>query len=445
MSDDGFDLYGAAQDSSDPIPTMNRIAEEALRLIPRADGSFVELVDGDELICVCGAGILASAVGLRLRVDASLAGLAILTGTALRCDDAPSDPRVDREAARRVGAVSVVCVPLLRRGTHPLGALMVTSTSTGAFGDRDVATLTGLAELITAAITTTFELSRITAVLLSRSDIDPVSGDGADINAMIRFASNVLHPGRKSDVDATERIERVLLGREFSMLFQPIVDLRSGDLAGVEALARFRPEPYRSPDVWFAEAHRVGLGVELECAALREALGHGDRLPPDCYIAVNVGPQAIKSLETAAALGKFDAPRVVIELTEHFPVDDYPQLREALWALRARGVRLAIDDTGSGISSLSHIVKLAPDIIKLDKELIRHVDFDPVRQSLVRAVVTFAPELGATLVAEGIETQGELDALCHLGVGCGQGYFLGRPGPLETLDAYRAAASLRLR
>ena len=111
----------------------------------------------------------------------------------------------------------------------------------------------------------------------------------------------------------------------------------------------------------------------------------------------------------------------------------------------ARGVRLAIDDTGSGISSLSHIVKLAPDIIKVDKELIRDVDVDPVRRSLVGAVVTFAPEFGATVVAEGIETKGEFEALRELGVECGQGYFLGRPGPLDNLDAYRSSASLRLR
>jgi EAL domain-containing protein (putative c-di-GMP-specific phosphodiesterase class I)/putative methionine-R-sulfoxide reductase with GAF domain len=429
----------------DPVPTMNRIAEEALHLIPAADGSLVELVDADELVCVCGAGKLASAVGLRLRIDESLSGLAVGSRSTLRCDDAVSDPRVDRQAARRVGAVSLICIPLLRGETHPLGALVVTSSSPNAFGDRDVATLTELAELITATIRTAFELTAIAGATLAQIHAGPASDDSPDVTRITRFVTNVLNPGVRSDIDAAERIERVLNRREFNTVFQPVVDLRSGEIVGVEALARFRPEPYRTPDVWFAEAHRVGRGIELECAAVRAALSYGDRLPADCYLAVNIGPQAIASREICPLLdAAFDSARVVVELTEHFQVDDYPQLREALSAFRTHGIRLAIDDTGSGISSLSHIVKLDPDIIKVDKELIRHVDVDPVRQSLVAAVVMFAPELGAAVVAEGIETKGELDALRRLGVGCGQGYFLGRPGPLETLDTHQATASARM-
>ncbi|MGA8295690.1 MAG: EAL domain-containing protein [Acidimicrobiales bacterium] len=443
MAGDSQYLPAATSNSIDPVPTMNRIAEEALHLIPSADGSFVELVDGDELVCVAAAGTLATFVGLRLRVDKSLAGLAIRSGSALRSDDAESDPRVDHNAAQRVGAVSIVCVPLLRRETHPLGALMVTSSSEEAFGDRDVATLTALAELITASITTAFELSSIADATLAQIYTGSTSEDGPDVTRVTRFVASVLNPGAVDDVDAEQRIAQVLAGRQLSVLFQPVVELQSGEMVGVEALARFLPQPYRPPDVWFAEAHRVGHGIELECAAVREALSYCDELPPDCYLAVNVGPQAVESAEFAENLESSDASRVVVELTEYFQVDDYPLLRETLWGIRARGARLAIDDTGSGISSLSHILKLAPDIVKIDIDLIRHVDLDPVRRSLVGAVVTFAPELGATVVAEGIETNGELDTLRRLGVDCGQGYLLGRPGPLESLDAYRRAASLR--
>jgi EAL domain-containing protein (putative c-di-GMP-specific phosphodiesterase class I)/putative methionine-R-sulfoxide reductase with GAF domain len=443
VSNNGQDLHGATPNLSDPIPTMNRIAEEALRLIPRAEGSFVLLVDGDELVCVGTAGTTSRA-DLRLRIDESLSGLAVLSGATLRCDDTEFDPRVDHRLARRERAVSAACVPL-QRGTHPLGALAVASSSPGAFGDRDVATLAGLAEFITATITTAFELSSIAAAMLARVDADPVSDDSPDVTAMTRFVDNVLRPDVASDLEAAQRIDEVIAEREFTVFFQPIVDLRSGEPVGVEALARFSHEPYRPPDVWFAEAHRVGRGIELECAAVRTALNRGSQLPPDCYLSVNVGPEAIEAPELLTALDAFDAGRVVVELTEHFQVEDYPQLREATWAIRARGARLAIDDTGSGISSLSHIVKLAPDIIKVDKELIRNVDVDPVRRSLVAAVVAFAPELGATVIAEGIETKGELDVLRHLGVHCGQGYLLGRPGPIETLDAYRVAASVRFR
>ena len=146
-------------------------------------------------------------------------------------------------------------------------------------------------------------------------------------------------------------------------------------------------------------------------------------------------------------LDAFDPRRIVVELTEYLKIDDYPQLRTALMSIRERGVRLALDDAGSGYAGLSLILKVAPDIIKLDMELIRGIDFDPVRRSLVAAVVSVSRELGATVIAEGIETKDELDTLRELGVGCGQGYFLGRPGPLEMLDAYsvRAAGSFRVK
>jgi len=106
--------------------------------------------------------------------------------------------------------------------------------------------------------------------------------------------------------------------------------------------------------------------------------------------------------------------------------------------LRQHGVRLAVDDTGSGFSSFAHIVKLAPDIIKLDIDLVSGIDLDPVRRSLATAVVAFAAETGAKVTAEGIESAAELACVKSLGIHYGQGYFLGRPGPLEALAGYQA-------
>jgi EAL domain-containing protein (putative c-di-GMP-specific phosphodiesterase class I) len=432
-------LHAAIRGASDPMLVMDRIVHEALQIVPSAKGALVELAEGDSLTCVCGAGLLAEAVGMRMHRDDSLSGLSFQTGSTLRCDDSERDSRVHREAFRHTGSRSAICVPL-RFGNEPVGVFTVTSAAVAAFDDRDVETLTGLAEFITAAITTSRELDRVAREFLS--SVDPVTPDtlAREDGKMSTFVANVLHPGAAEDVESAERIERALTRREFTSLFQPIIDLRTGKLVGAEALTRFLAGPYRPPNVWFAEASRVGRGVQLEHAAAQRAIQYIDELPSDCFLSVNLGPEAIESEAFNQLFAGIDPRRVVIELTEQLPIEDYPRLRDTFMTIRERGVRLAIDDTGSGYSSLSHILKLAPDIIKIDQELIRGIDFDPVRQSLVEAVVTFAPRLGATVVGEGVETEAERDSLSELGVELGQGYFLGRPGPVEFLDARQGEA-----
>jgi EAL domain-containing protein (putative c-di-GMP-specific phosphodiesterase class I) len=119
--------------------------------------------------------------------------------------------------------------------------------------------------------------------------------------------------------------------------------------------------------------------------------------------------------------------RLVIEITEHVAISDYNLQNEALKSLRDRGVRLAVDDTGAGYASLSHVLQLRPDIIKIDRSLIAGVATDPARRSLVTALVLLALDIGATVTGEGIEELAELDMLATLGVDHAQGYLLGRP------------------
>ena len=230
-----------------------------------------------------------------------------------------------------------------------------------------------------------------------------------------------------------DRIRGVLKGDTLSTVFQPIVELSDGRIVGFEALSRFAAEPRRSPDVWFAEAAAVALLVDLEMAAVRAAFGHFDLLPPDAYLSVNLSPETVLSQQPVELLTGLPGERIVVEVTEHAPVDDYEILNAALAELRSRGCRLAIDDTGAGFASLRHILRLAPDIIKLDITLTRGLDSDPARRALATALISFANDIGATLVAEGVETQAEVEALCALGVGLGQGYFFARPGPLPAL------------
>jgi EAL domain-containing protein (putative c-di-GMP-specific phosphodiesterase class I)/PAS domain-containing protein len=228
------------------------------------------------------------------------------------------------------------------------------------------------------------------------------------------------------------RIEAVLDGRNdcLRMVFQPIVGLVSGAVFGYEALSRFSSEPLRPPDEWFAEAASVGLGVDLELHALRAALAAWNHAAADSYLSLNISPETAMSPRLIAFLESAPCARIVLELTEHSGIDDYDALGEALARLRSRGLRLAVDDAGAGYSSLRHILNLRPDIIKLDIALTRGIDTDPARQALAIALLSFRNEIGAILVAEGIETQGELEMLVQLGLTHGQGYYLGRPAEL---------------
>jgi EAL domain-containing protein (putative c-di-GMP-specific phosphodiesterase class I) len=125
--------------------------------------------------------------------------------------------------------------------------------------------------------------------------------------------------------------------------------------------------------------------------------------------------------------------RVVLELSEHDRVEDYDAVLGALAPLRARGMRLAIDDVGAGFSSLRHIVLTSPDVIKLDRSIVSGVDGDRVLQTLVRSMVDFGHGCDAQVVAEGVETAAEAAKLLTLGVDLGQGWHFGRPGPPEEL------------
>jgi EAL domain-containing protein (putative c-di-GMP-specific phosphodiesterase class I) len=218
-----------------------------------------------------------------------------------------------------------------------------------------------------------------------------------------------------------------------AVVTQPIVGLRGGRVVGMEALARFPAHP-EGPAAVFASADALGLGVELELAAAAAALAVLPEIPAPLYLSVNVSPAAVLDPRLDDLLSGTEAGRVVLELTEHAAVEDYPHLVERLRSLSAAGFRFAVDDAGAGFASLRHILDLGPDVIKLDIALIRGIDADAARRALARALVLFADELGAVLIAEGIETQAELATLQALGVTHGQGYHLGRPAPLGTHD-----------
>ena len=226
------------------------------------------------------------------------------------------------------------------------------------------------------------------------------------------------------------RVQNILRTGAVKMVFQPIVALDTGRIFGAEALARFPGRRDKVPDAWFAEAADVNLGAELEVAAVRAALCELDRLPAETYLFVNVSPACVTSAELHRLLAEVPAGRVVLELTEHTLVPNYEELERSLSDLRAGGVLVAVDDAGAGFASMQHILNLRPDVIKLDHALTHGIEEDPARRALVSALLKFGTEIGADILAEGVETEAQLASLRVLGVRYGQGYLLGEPTAL---------------
>lgn len=244
-----------------------------------------------------------------------------------------------------------------------------------------------------------------------------------------------------------------LRSRAIVPVFQPILSVRSGRMIGAEALSRF-PESNRNPEQWFQDAADVGLSVELELLAIELQLTAAAALPEDIYISFNVSPMSLArpALLHLLANAPLEVSRLVVEVTEHTSIVDYEAVLASLQAYRAMGVRLAIDDAGAGYASFRHILRLGPEIIKLDRSLVAGIDQDAAKRALAAAVVAFGTEMCSTIVAEGIETMDEFRVLQAHGIGAAQGYLFGPPtadwstwtewhehGPLMSLAAVSRA------
>lgn len=214
------------------------------------------------------------------------------------------------------------------------------------------------------------------------------------------------------------------------LVFQPIVDLRRGVVAGYEALSRFNGPPRATPDVWFAAADRLGVGARLEARVVHAAIEARADLPSDCFLTVNVSPHLMGEPELLAALtGARDLSGLVLELTEHVQVDDHDQLSALLTDLRTAGAIVALDDAGSGYSGLQQMALIRPELIKIDRALVDHADRDEAKLALAELLGNYAGRLDAAVIAEGIERPEELEAFIRLGVPLAQGWLFGRPGP----------------
>lgn len=230
----------------------------------------------------------------------------------------------------------------------------------------------------------------------------------------------------KIATDQHDGIRRMVAERDFEIVFQAVHDVSTGAVLGVEALARFPCEPFR-PDLVFAEAALLGLDIELETAVIARALSLVPQLPEDAFVAVNISPSAVLRTPWPDLLSEVDPSRLVLEITEHDAVENYGALDDVLEACRARGMRVAVDDVGAGFSSFSHVLEIAPEFIKIDHSITRNIDADAARRRLAQSIAELAAQIGATVIAEGVETQGELDAVGAAGIPWAQGFYLSRP------------------
>ena len=248
-----------------------------------------------------------------------------------------------------------------------------------------------------------------------------------------QVVSRPTHPDTEPHFDIQTGIREVLGGKGMTVQFQPIFDLGAWLVGtkravGYEALARFQLPV--APDIWFREAARMGLGAELELAAIRTAVSYLPQIPPGAFLTVNISPETARSLTNLDWFHRLPLRRMVIEISEEATIDDYETFRNALDGLRAKGLKVAVDDVGAGLVSLKHLVMLPHDIIKLDLDVVRGVDTNHNCQAMVAALLALARASDTQVIAEGIETSDELVSLVDLGVAYGQGYYLAHPGPL---------------
>ncbi len=228
--------------------------------------------------------------------------------------------------------------------------------------------------------------------------------------------------GRRAQAEA---VAQAIRDDAITAVVQPVVRLQGGATIGFEALARIGDRA-EGPSRWLDHASDAGLRVELELACLRAAARLGPP-PGDTLLFVNVSPATLADPRVDDICADL-AGNLVVEITERDQVEDYGALRRWRDTWRGRGVSLAVDDTGAGHATLRHVLELEPDVVKLDRELVTGLDGHRPRWALIAALRVFADEVGATVVAEGVERPEEVRSLVNAGVDLAQGFVLGRPG-----------------
>jgi diguanylate cyclase (GGDEF)-like protein len=341
--------------------------------------------------------------------DALLVRLVHVTGRAIR----------EQDLVGRLGgdefAVLADTADAVALGERILAALRVPS---GDHGGLDVSI--GIAAAPADGTTV--------AALLRAADVAMRRAKRAGKGRVVAYAGETL--ADSDEARARRAIADVIARGRIAMVTQPIVDLRSGAIHAYEALARFGVPGDMSTGELFALAERVGMREELDLACFAHGLALLRERPEGTSLTVNVSSTLLSEPRAVGLLAaEPDLRGLVLEITEEALVRDYAALQRAVTPLLERGVRIAVDDMGAGYSGLRHAIDLHPTYLKLDRALVSGIDRDPKRAALVDALLRYAQHAGSHIVAEGVETKGELEAVTRLGVPLAQGYLLARPAP----------------
>ena len=256
-----------------------------------------------------------------------------------------------------------------------------------------------------------------------------------------RASVDVFHPQRdttasqETSVGRSAQIAKVVNEHLVQPVYQPIIDLETGRVLGFEGLSR--PESasgFSDPGTMFAAAATLGRTVELDLACLHAVIAGARNMPPDQLLSVNISPRTIEAPHFSsdallAILAGYQMPpnRIVVELTEREKIEDMNRLQASLSALQRAGVRIAADDVGAGNSGLRLLSQVRFDIVKIDLSLVQDGSERDSSRAVLRSLRDLASRWGAAVIAEGLETAGQLRTVHELGVTAGQGYLLARP------------------
>ncbi len=285
------------------------------------------------------------------------------------------------------------------------------------------------------------ELATTREQLYSQADAALYAAKRAGRTDVLLFDAS--EPAAPAGSEAGAAIAEVIARGQLRPVYQPIVSLASMSVIGHEGLIRpVAPAPFDGPGDLFAAAGASGHLAALDMTCIDTIVQGAATLPSEQFLSVNVSPQTIESPEFSApaflailARHGLRPERIVLELTEHEAIRDIERVRAKLEPCRRAGVRLAADDLGAGNAGLRLLSELRFDILKVDLSLVQRAAPDAPSAAVVGSVVAFAGRTGALVIGEGIEQPEEVAQLANLGVGAGQGYFFGRPGPLVVESA----------
>ncbi|WP_409344867.1 EAL domain-containing protein [Paenibacillus sp. MBLB4367] len=240
-----------------------------------------------------------------------------------------------------------------------------------------------------------------------------------------------------------ELLMDIIRNESISVVTQPIMCLRTGEVFGWELLSRGpRHSPLHAPTDLFALAHEANQLTEIEALVIKKALNEIAERHIQEQVFINITPVTLgdprlleRILEWMQAYPQISPQQIIFEITERQAVNDFTQMAAIVAAYRAHGFRFAVDDAGAGYSSLQSITELTPDMIKIDRSVIQNIDSASVKQTLLQALVFFAKAVNCRIIAEGVEREEEANVLFRNDVHMGQGYYFARPEPMPSGDS----------